>query len=42
MDPDPGFYLGPNPDIAIQTNAYPDPGQNLPSPKVEVLNEKYT
>ncbi len=39
METDPGFYLGSDPYIA---NAYTDPGQTLPSPKVELLNEKYT
>jgi hypothetical protein len=37
LDPDPAFYLiaDPNPDTGSQTNADPDPGQTLPSQKVD-------
>jgi hypothetical protein len=39
---DPAVELDANPDSGRQTNADPDPGQILPSPKVEFLLEKLT
>ncbi len=39
-DPDPAFYFSTDP--GNQINADPDPGQTLPSQKVEVLHKKYT
>jgi hypothetical protein len=44
VDPDPGFYLDPDPDPGSQTNTglEPDPCQTLPLLEVELLTEKYT
>ncbi len=39
-DSEPAFYLNTNPDRGSQTNADPDPGQTLPSQKVEFLHKK--
>ncbi len=38
-DPYPAFYLGADPDLGSQTNAYPDPGQTLKSQKVKFLHK---
>ncbi len=38
----PAVYLNADPDSGRQANADPDPGQILPSPKVEFLLEKLT
>jgi hypothetical protein len=34
-NPRSAFYLNPDPDAESQTNANPDPGQNLPAQKAE-------
>jgi hypothetical protein len=42
VDQDPAFYLNADQDPESQTNANPDSGQDMPSQKVGLLNEKFT